>query len=207
MASWRNLAWAVGLGVLFGLLCGGAILLAARPPRGDPVTLLPPPEPPALVVQVSGQVPHPGLVSLPPGSRVADALEAAGGVLPEGEAGFLNLAAPLEDGQLVNVPAKKQDPEPSPLALIPNTGDAARTGSTPAGDSVPEPQSGGLININTAPAEELDLLPGIGPVIAQRIIDYREQHGPFQSIEDIQEVKGIGEVTFEKIKDRITTGL
>src|SRR5690606_19098087 len=143
MASWRNLAWAVGLGVLFGLLCGGAILLAARPPRGDPVTLLPPPEPPALVVQVSGQVSRPGLLSLPPGSRVADALEAAGGVLPEGETGFLNLAARLEDGQVVNVPPKQQAQEPSSRPTIPDTG-GVPVANPPAAALVPVSRTDGL---------------------------------------------------------------
>jgi competence protein ComEA len=206
MASWRNHAPAVGLGVLFGFLASGAILLAARPPRGAPVRLLPPPEPPSLVVEVSGGVAQPGLLRLPPGSRVADALEEAGGVVPEGDPSLLNLAALVKDGEKVSVPIKQ--PTEAALNAYLTRGEAGQNPavSPPAPNSPPAPAPDHPININSAPASELDLLPGIGPVIAQRILDYREAHGSFQSIEEIKEVKGIGEATFEKIKALITTG-
>lgn len=207
MATWRTIAWAVGLGVLFGFLAAGVIWLTAQPPRGSPVLLSPPPEPPALVVHVSGGVASPGLLSLPPGSRVADALAAAGGVLPEGDSSFLNLAAPVEDGQQVHIPLIARAEAPTEASQAGGEEHPALVVTLPTPTSILTPTPEFPINVNTARIEELDLLPGIGPVIAQRIIDYREKYGPFQSIEEIMKVKGIGEATFEKIRELIKTGL
>lgn len=194
MNNWRAAAWLVGLGVLVGMLASGVIWLVGAPPRGAPVRLLPPPTAPPLTVHVTGAVARPGLVSLPAGSRLADALQAAGGVLPEGDDQALNLAAPLVDGQQVLVPSRASAVTESSA----NTGDIPLV-LTPGATLTP-------ININIATQAELESLPDIGPVLAQAILAYRSEHGPFKSIEAIQEVDGIGPVIFADIQSLITVG-
>lgn len=136
--------------------------------------------PAELVVAVSGQVHRPGLVRLSPGARVADAIEAAGGALPDAELDQLNLARKVTDGELIAVG-------------VPPPPDAAG----PAGE-------GGLLNLNTATAAQLETLPGIGPTLAQRIIDYRTTHGPFTSVGQLREVPGIGEARFAELEPLVT---
>ncbi len=173
------------VGVLIGLALGGLLWIVARSPRGNSVELLPPPTPAPLVVDVAGAVPRPGVYELPGGSRVKDAVQAAGGFLAEADKSTINLAAPLEDGQKLEIPFLAGA---EPLGVPPTF----------------EPAE--LININTATLEELASLPGIGPTLAQRIIDYRETYGDFYFIEDIMNVSGIGPATFENIQDLIITG-
>ena len=149
---------------------------------------------PPLVVHVSGAVSHPGVYELIQGSRVQDAIQAAGDLTPDADAQALNLAAPLDDGALVHVPLKSAEQPPMISPGISAPSPAGNPGSAP----------GGLININTASQSELESLPGIGPVLAQRIIEYRQSHGSFSSTEAIMDISGIGPATFEKIKDLIT---
>ncbi|WP_104524761.1 ComEA family DNA-binding protein [Blastococcus atacamensis] len=127
---------------------------------------------PTVVVSVVGQVARPGLVTLPAGARVADALAAAGGLVPGADASAVNLAAPVGDGEQIAVGL----PAPAP-------------GAVPGGAA---PPAGGRVNLNTAGVAELDALPGIGPVLAQRIVDRRSQDGPFRSVEELDDVPGIG---------------
>lgn len=174
MKNFLNIAY----GVLIGLLAAGVILLAASRPRGEAVTLLPTPTPSLLTIYVSGAVASPGVYHLPSGSRVADAVEAAGGFAPNAEINLINLAAPLLDGQQVDVPG---------------------VGGTTHLNL-------GRININTATVEELDTLPRIGPSTAQAIVDYRTQNGPFKTVQDIMKVPGIGPATYDLIKNLITVG-
>lgn len=164
-------------------------------PRGEPILLSPPPTPLPLVVHVSGAVTQPGVYIMPIGSRVKDAIDSAGGLLPDADIQSLNLAAPLQDGELVWIPSIIKA---NPTAYEPD--------KTPSDDRslIVTPTPTGLININTATLEQLDTLPGIGPVKAQSIIDYRNEHGPFNSVEAIQDVVGIGPVTYEGIKGLIT---
>jgi competence protein ComEA len=134
-----------------------------------------------VVVSVVGLVAHPGLVTLPSGARVADALEAAGGLLPGADPASVNLAAVVGDGQQVAVGVP---------------GAAVATGA-PAGGS------GGPVNLNTATADELDALPGIGPVLAQRIVDHRDQEGRFTRVEQLDDVPGIGPALYAQIAPRV----
>jgi competence protein ComEA len=190
--------------ITFGLLCGllmaGMLVLVTRPPVGSPVSLLPPPEPAPIVVHISGAVAQPGVYTLPADSRVQDLIDAAGGLLPAADDTALNLAAPLEDGTRIAVSARK------PTAPPPPTAKPGETNVPMPPQTEESPPSTGSININTATLEELDSLPGVGPAIAQRIIDYRTANGLFLTIEDLQNVKGIGPATFEKLKDLITVG-
>lgn len=183
--------WQVALGVVCGLLAAGLILLVAAPPRGEAIRLLPPPTAAPLAVHVNGAVASPGVYWLPPGSRVAQAIQAAGGALPQADEQALNLAAPLHDGEQVRVPTQAREETAWP------TSEASRSLLAPSG-------APSLININTATQSELESLPGIGPVLAQRIIEYRQAHGPFTRLEDLLNVPGIGPKTFERIKDLIT---
>jgi len=197
----RTVAWSAAYGVVCGLLGAGILFLVTRPPRGEVVALRPPPTPAPLVVYVTGAIAQPGLYQLQMGSRMADAVEAAGGFTVNANEQAVNLAAPLADGQRIQIPTLLPTPgQSNPLTpLTPQANSQAR--STPINPVPP-----GLVNINTATLEELDTLPGIGPITAQKIIDYRESNGPFKKIEDIQNVRDIGPVTFEKIRDLITVG-
>lgn len=141
-----------------------------------------------LVVAVAGRVRQPGLVRLPAGARVADALAGAGGALPGVDVSLLNLARKVTDGELILVGVSAPPGQPgagAPIAGVPGAGD-------------------GKINLNTADVGQLDTLPGVGPVLAQRIIDHREQHGPFRSVSDLRRVSGIGEARYQELKDLVT---
>ena len=140
-----------------------------------------------LVVAVGGKVRKPGLVRLPPGARVADALEAAGGPEPGVDVAMLNLARKVVDGELIMVGVT-----PSPGVAMP-AGPAA-TGAAP----------GGLVNLNTATLADLDTLPGVGPVLAQRILDARDTQGGFKAVSDLRKVDGIGDARYEQLKDLVT---
>jgi competence protein ComEA len=144
-----------------------------------------------IVVAVSGRVRHPGLVRLPAGARVADAIEAAGGPLPGTDLSFVNVARKLTDGELVVVGVTP------PPGVDPGGGLGTGTG---AGGGT----AAGKVNLNTATLAELDSLPGVGPAIAQRIVDYRTEHGGFTSVDDLRKVEGIGDAKFAQLKDRVT---
>jgi competence protein ComEA len=137
-----------------------------------------------IVIAVTGRVAHPGLVRLPAGARVQDAIEAAGGILPGTDISFLNLARKLNDGELLVIGVT---PPPGPA---PDSGNGAPVD--------------GKVNINTATLAQLDALPGIGPALAQRIIDYRTAHGGFHSVDELRKVEGIGDAKYAEIKDRVT---
>jgi competence protein ComEA len=184
------------LGVLAGLLLAGILWWVALPPRGESVALQPPPGAPEIIVYVSGAIEFPGTYSLPAGSRVGDALEAAGGTTARADASRLNLAARLDDGEQVEVPEK--------VGQAQGQGSGSSSGNSVLSGPTPGAPSGSLVNINTATLEELDTLPGIGPATAQKIIEYRDANGPFQALEEIMNVPGIGPATFERIKDLIT---
>ena len=141
-------------------------------------------------VDVAGAVARPGLYSLPEGARVAAALEKAGGVRAKAERAAVNLAAKLTDGEQVFVPSRGS-------AAVGAAGGAATAGaSATAGSGAP-------ISLSTATQAQLEELDGIGPALAQRIIEYREQHGGFKSVDQLQEVSGIGEKRFQALKDSI----
>ena len=179
-------------GVLFGLFVAVLVWVVARNPSGQAVTLRPIPTEKPIVVQVSGAVQRPGVYALAQGSRVQDAISAAGGFLAEAEKTGINLARALEDGEQLDIPYVEGS---SPVIL-----------ESPAAPTEVSSSAAELININIASSAELDTLPGIGPTTAQKIIDYRQQNGPFLAKEDIINVSGIGPGTYERIKDLITVG-
>jgi competence protein ComEA len=199
----RQVAYALA-GVLLGFVLAGALFIVMQRPGGKPVTLEPSPTKAPIEVHVVGDVVRPGLYELPEGSRVKDAIDAAGGLIAEADPGTMNLAAKLEDGQQLQVGSGAgidsssqatgpgAGPGTSPFTVLPTT-----PPTSPATD---------LIDINNAAIEDLDQLPGISPTVAQNIVNYRNENGPFSTIEDIMNVPGVGPATFDAIKDFITTG-
>ncbi|MEU4290276.1 ComEA family DNA-binding protein [Kribbella sp. NPDC026596] len=142
-----------------------------------------------VVVHVAGKVRRPGLVRAPTGSRVADVLALAGGPLPGVDLTTLNLARQVTDGEQIIVG--------QPNALPPASTPGATTSSAPT--ALPEAP----VNLNTATLDQLDALPGVGPVLAQRILDYRTQNGPFTTIDQLQEVPGVGPKKFDSLKPHV----
>ncbi|MFX3624462.1 MAG: helix-hairpin-helix domain-containing protein [Ectobacillus sp.] len=133
----------------------------------------------SVVVDIKGAVRNEGVYELPAGTRVKEAVEKAGGLLPEADTATVNLAQFVHDQMLVHIPRKGEKPH-MPAATVQQK-----------------------IAINIASKEELQNIPGIGPAKAERIIRYREEHGPFRKVEDLLEVEGIGEKSLEKIKEQI----
>ena len=179
------------VGLLIALAAGSLALrwqqpapIVIEPPEPTP-TSPPTATPGPILVYVSGAVANPDVYELPPDSLVRDAISAAGGAVGDADLNHINLALVLQDGDHVYIPTVGEPPTPAP-------------------DIAASPTPSGPININTATLEELDLLPGIGPALAERIIDYRETRGPFTAIEQIQNVAGIGPATFEDLQDLIT---
>lgn len=180
MKPWQLVAF----GIMLGLFSSAAILLVIMQPSGQPVKILPAPTPEPILVDVSGEVSVPGIFTLPKNSRVADAIDIAGGLSPNADTSRINLAARIKDGDKVWVPA---------------IGDASS-----ADLDIPSRSNGVLININTASAKEIEALPGIGEVKAAQIVAYREEHGLFTNFEDLLSIPGIGPELLEKIRPSIT---
>jgi competence protein ComEA len=188
----------VGLVALLAVTLGGAGLwyvrslprpveVAAAPSGGTasaPALASPSPEV-VVLVDVAGWVRRPGVYEFTEGARVIDAIDAAGGARSGAVLEALNLAAPLTDGTQILVPREGQEG----VAPAPMTGGAV---------------AGGLVNVNSAIATELEELPGIGEVIAQRIIDYRTENGPFATVDELIEVSGIGDAILESIRELVT---
>ncbi|MDR1824275.1 MAG: ComEA family DNA-binding protein [Bifidobacteriaceae bacterium] len=162
---------------------------SAGPPAGSPTAEQP------LVVYVAGAVGTPGVVELPAGARVADAVAAAGGALPEADLSAVNLARPVADGEMVYLPLPGEDPPAA--AAAGGGGGLAGAGAATAP---------GLIDVNTASVEALTALPGIGPVLAGRIVAYREANGQFQVLADLGEVSGIGPKILASLEGLVAFG-
>ena len=187
----RALAYG-GLALVVLALAGRAMLggseSAANPApaaAGDAVFDAEPAEAPDVVVHVVGAVRQPGLYHLAEGSRVDDAIAEAGGPTRRALLAGVNLASPIADGQQIVVPAK------------------GRAASAPTSDIPGQAGAGGRVHLNTATLEDLDALPGVGPVTAQRILDYREEHGAFRSVDELDAVSGIGPARLEQLRELV----
>jgi competence protein ComEA len=171
-----------GIGLWYVRSLPPEVRVRAGPAAAPSVT----PSPTVLVVHVAGWVRRPGVYRLHRGQRVIDAIDAAGGLRPGADLGALNLAAVLTDAQQVLV-ARAAPP------------------AAPSGPEAPiAPATPALVNVNVATPEELETLPGIGEVLAAAIVAYRDEHGPFTSVDQLMDVSGIGEVTLEEIRDLVT---
>jgi competence protein ComEA len=178
MKSWQL----VLLGTLFGLLTAGLVLLVATRPVKSAVTILQPSQSTTIMVDVDGAVIHPGVYELSVGSRINDAVQSAGGFSPIADSSGVNLAAVLRDGEKI---------------LIPEITATEKLVDLPNSDSI-------LVNLNTATADELEQLPGIGPQKASAIITYRESYGNFETISDLLYVPGIGQSIIDTINNYVT---
>ncbi len=159
------------------------------------------------VVQVAGAVRRPGVYRLRAGARADDAVRMAGGPMPEADLSGVNLAAKAEDGRQIIVPARA----PAGGAGVPASGGAAAGdpgggpgGASVAGAAVPGAVAGPPINLNTATAEQLDQLDGVGPITAQKILAYRQAHGGFRSVSELGQVPGIGDKRLAALRERVT---
>ncbi|WP_439382263.1 helix-hairpin-helix domain-containing protein [Amycolatopsis lexingtonensis] len=186
----RRWALAGVLAAVVVIVLGSVALFGGRP-APEPLPALPSAKPAAearaappagLVVSVIGRVRSPGLVTVPSGARVADVLRAVGGAEPGADVSGLNLARKVADGEQLAVGV------PAPAAV--------------AG----EPAAGGKVDLNASTADQLDTLPGIGEVMAKRIVQWRTDHGGFTKIEQLRDVDGLGESKFEKLREKVTVG-
>lgn len=232
--AWFGAGRLVAIGASVVLIGAGGYWLVAPPPEpveaslphaGAPTTGPTPSEPPAsaepiatvlagpgpseapstvpadLVVHVAGAVVAPGVHRVPPGARVADAVAAAGGAAPDAHTDAVNLAAPLHDGDRVYVPRLADGlTVPAGVSASPAAG-ATTGGEGAAGVASPPP---GPVALNSATADELDALPGVGPATAAAIVSHRDQHGPFRSVDGLADVRGIGPAKLEQLRPLVT---
>jgi competence protein ComEA len=201
----RNVVWMAVATVITATL--GMVLLTFVDGRSRPAPIVIEPPPPSVTpaptatvqplrVYITGAILRPDVYDLPPGSIVRDVVELAGDFTAAAAADAVNLAQPLADGMHVHIPAQGDAPGQQPVI----SGPAPPANSLNGDAALP----GALVNINTASIAELETLPGIGPSLAQRIVDHRALNGPFATIESILDVSGIGPAKFEQIKERIT---
>lgn len=169
--------------VVAGKLLGGAGAASAEPPAA--LVQAHTPAAAKLVVHVAGAVRQPGLYELAEGSRVSDAVARAGGATAKADTAAVNLAAPLADGIQVLIPSRVAGP----------------AGAAAAGS---EGAPGRRVSLSSATLADLDALPGVGPVTAQKILDYRAQHGGFSSVDDLDAISGIGPARIEQLRDLVT---
>ncbi len=157
-----------------------------------------------VVVHVTGAVGAPGVVRLAEGARVVDAVTAAGGLRPEADAQRLNLAAPLLDGSRIVVPVIGQEmaPEVTTTVAAP-AGAAPAAGGVSSGGAAP---TGAKLDLNSATAEQLESLPGVGPATAAAIVEHREAHGEFKSVDELLDVRGIGDAKLEGLRGLVVAG-
>lgn len=172
-----------------GNAAGGAASGASPAPTDVPAA--------HVVVHVVGQVVSPGVVEVPTGSRVIDAIGVAGGLTAGADAAAVNLAREVVDGEQVYVPAPGEVPPTQP-------GTSAGAEGAAAGGEAGTPATPGLVDVNTATVEDLDTLPGIGPALAARIIQWRTDNGAFSSVDQLADVSGIGPAVLGKIRDLVT---
>jgi competence protein ComEA len=196
------------IGVLIGICLGIGGATLARQTRPAPIVIIPPaptstpaptPTPAPIQVFVNGAVAKPDIYELPPESNVKKAIAAAGGFTENANTVVVNLAQPLSHGYQVYVPTIAESTIQSPPIV------SKPEGLTTQSYANSGTETNGLVNINIATLDDLDTLPGIGPSIAQKIIDYRDANGSFPNAEAIMNVSGIGEAKYNQIKDLITT--
>ena len=174
-------------------------LVTGSPDSSDPVEGTASPSTSGeLVVQVAGAVAHPGVYHLPSGARVGDLVRAAGGLAADADGDRVNQAAALADGTLIYIPHQGQTDLPAP---VDGTGTAGGGSSSDAsGSPAPAGAPSAPVDLNTATADQLDALPGVGPATAAAIIAYRRQHGPFRQVDDLAQVAGIGPAKLAQIR-------
>lgn len=187
----------------------GATLFVGLDRYFEPEIVVAPPDAETITVEVAGAVASPGVVTVPYSSRLRNVVDAAGGLAPEADVTVLNMAGRVADGERVVIPAG------APTPPVSNQPAAANDGRTPTGPaatrpaSTAEPPTAGesqLIDLNAATAEQLETLPGIGPVLAGRIVAYRDANGPFSSVDELVEVQGIDSGIVDELRPFVSVG-
>jgi competence protein ComEA len=188
----RRAALLLAATLLVLLAVAGRTLAGADGRPSEPPALLVPAKPVTsaarVVVHVAGAVRQPGLYELKEGERIADAIARAGGATAKADTAAVNLAAPLADGMQVLIPSRV----------------AGAAGAAAAGPAAGGAATGARVSLSSATAEQLDELPGIGPVTAQKIVDYRAKNGGFRSVDDLDAIPGIGPARVEQLRDLVT---
>ena len=183
---------AVVLGaIIIGVVAVGAVLLVYDDLSAPPIVVADPDPARPIAVEITGAVATPGVYELAAEARVIDLVEAAGGTTADADLGGVNLARRVRDEDRVVIPSQAPPP-----AITSATGD--QPGSSAAAGSPAQ------VNINTASVDELDQLPGIGPAIAQRVVDYRSEQGPFRSVDELARVSGISSAMVDELRSEIT---
>jgi competence protein ComEA len=185
MKTWQHIL----LGIILGLLFSAVVYLVAVPPKGTPISLEPFSTPGPITIYIHGSVQQPGVYTLPHISRLSEAVEAAGGMLDTADTSSINLAQRLNEGENIRIPSIE---------------DRVVVQAIQSNGADEKPELTFPININTAAQADLETLPGIGVTRAKDIITYRETNGPFLTIDEIQEVPGIGPATFERLRPLIS---
>ena len=201
LRSWGWIAAAVvALVVAVRLLAGGdggdpAAVTVEPHATASPGAAATPPPPMHLLVHVAGEVRRPGVYRVPRGGRVHDAVQLAGGLTARAEQAGVNLVARVTDGQQVVVPRRGAAPAATGMAGSGAGAPGAGSGGAPAGAKV---------SLGSATLEQLDAIDGIGPTLAKRILEYRDQHGGFRSVDELRQVDGIGAKRFESLREAVT---
>jgi len=190
MQKWQYIL----LGLILGLLASASILLISSPPKGNPISLEEKSENQYIKVHISGAVYKPGIYSIKSKSRVDDIITLAGGLTEDADLDLINLAEHIYDADRIFVPSIEKEVEANQKQIEKNASDFCST-------SISYP-----LNINKATQDELNCLPGIGPLKSLDIIHYRQIHGPYESIDELRNVEGIGEIILKDIRPIIVTG-
>lgn len=209
MDPWEKKKWLVVLGIVLCCVAGGLWQSRSRTPenpggQAQAQVAAPRPEKKArATIYISGAVQNPGLYQVEPGIRYQEALEVAGGATEEADLTRVNLARKCKDGSQVNVPfLKKSSRRSSSSGGSSGWHGSGESPASVAGEPEASPSAGGKVNLNTADEARLTTLPGIGPALARRIILYRQQK-PFQQVEDLQQVSGIGPAKFRRLAGQV----
>jgi len=214
--SHKKLAIKIGLGLVIFIVCSFAYMDHQHSGQNDMVVIseaeessliesqesIEEQEEKIIIIDIGGAIQNPGIVKLKEGSRVFDAVEGAGGLTGNADTLNVNLAACISDGDKIYIPNKNESSQDNTQAGIITS--SVSKGVVSQNHIESSSISNSLININQASSEQLQLLNGVGPSTAQKIIDYRQSAGGFKKIEDLMNVSGIGSKTFEKLKDKIT---
>ena len=200
----NNIVWIKRLCIAAAIVLIGAIFILPHDNSGkdviieeDKLQVSEQTVPDKIFVDIGGEVNHPMVAELDDGSRIEDAIEVAGGLTAEADVASINRAAFISDGDKIYIPSKEE--------MAGSTGVGLQSSADTGYGAMPAGVSTGKVNINLADSEQLQTLTGVGPVTADKIIEYRESNGRFTNIEDIKNVSGIGDKTYEKLKDSITT--
>jgi competence protein ComEA len=190
--------------IVIAVVAVGALFLVYEDLSAPPIVIADPVAEGPITVAIAGAVNQPGVYEVSGDARVIDVINAAGGVSDDADLAQVNQARRVYDEDLLDIP-RQAPPTPTP-APVPTTGNAHPVAAGADDGASDDLNSGGLININTAPVEQLVSLPGIGPAIAERVVDYRTENGPFRAVDELARVNGISSAMVDEFRALVTVG-